>query len=103
MTPLEYIATNPTYEDSKTKWLAFSTELKDTMLAKQATLNTSHRVNPIELTDGRWACRGAAVTEISGGVFTPLFQLLDLDLLNTATIIEDDEFQSLRPTEPELI
>jgi hypothetical protein len=102
MTPLEYIATNPSYAEARTKWLVFSPALKDAMLAKQDTIQTSHRISPIELTDGRWAVCCDLVTEINGGVFTPLFAALDQAALNTATIIEQSEFETLLP-EPENI
>ena len=102
MTPLEYLSTNPTYAEARLKWLTFSTADKDTMLDKQAEVQGNHRIAPIELTDGRWAVCCDVLTEVQGGVFTPLFALLDMAKLNGAIIIEDAELQSLKPPEEEI-
>ena len=102
MTPLEYIATNPTYEEARLKWLTFSAADKDSMLAKQAEVQSNHRIAPTELTDGRWAVCCDLLTEIQGGVFTEVFQQLDMGKLNSAIIIEDDEFQTLKPAPEEI-
>jgi len=102
MTPFEYIVTNPSYEEARLKWLVFNTADKEVLLAKQATLDTPHRIAPIELTDGRWAVCCDLLTEISGGVFQEIFSILDQSKLNAAVIMEDAEFRTLLP-EPDII
>ena len=103
MTPLEYIATNPSYEDSHSKWLVFDITNKRSMIAKQANIVTHHKIKPLGLTDGRWAVCCDIATEIGEkGVFRQLFAKLDKGKLSTAEIIEDAEFQLLKPVQPEI-
>ena len=98
MTPLEYLATNPTPSEAKEKFLLFPLELRDAMLAKQDTLTTSHKISPVLLTDGRYGACCDLLTEVGvGGVYHELFQLLDMDALNTAELVEKADFIALLP------
>ena len=102
MTPLEYLATNPTLEDTRNHWLVFSTADKDSMLTKQAQIPSVHRIAPVELTDGRWTVCCDLLTEVSGGVFTEVFQTLDIGKLNTAELLTTAEVMPLFPTPEEI-
>ena len=98
MTPLEYLATNPTYAEAKEKFLLFSVELRDTLLAKQATLGTDHNITPRLLSDGRYGVRCDLLTAIGEGeIYHDIFALLDMDALNTAELVEKAEFDALLP------
>lgn len=101
MTPFEYIASNPTLEDSRSKWLVFSPELAADLAAKQASVvaqtKTVHRITPLRLTDGRYAVKCDLVTEIQGGVFTAHFQSLDQGKLAQATVEDDATIRPLIP------
>lgn len=106
MTPQEYIASNPTLEDSRSKWLVFSAQLAADLKAKQDAVvdstKTVHRISPIQLTDGRFAVSCDLVTEIKGGVFTPHFQALDQDKLAQATVEDDAIIRPLIPQPEEI-
>ena len=101
MTPLEYIATNPSYEDAKNKWLLFTEAQRNTMLAKQETLTTNHKVSTVALTDGRYGACADLMTEINEGqAYYELFALLDLSEFDTAELVDTPKFEALLP-EPE--
>ena len=98
MTPLEYLATNPSAAEAKLKFLIFSVELRDAMLAKQDTLTTNHHISPVLLTDGRYGACCDLLTEVGvGGIYHALFSILDLDALNTALLVDKPEFMALLP------
>ena len=98
MTPLEYIASNPSYEESRGKWLVFNAANKTSMLAKQKGIKTNHRVIPTELTDGRWAVCCDVLTELGEkGVYRRLFAALDRGKLNTSEILTSAEIAPLWP------
>ena len=103
MTPLEYIASNPTLEDMQSKALLFSPELRDSMQSKQANINTTHIISPILLKDGRYGSRCDLLSECNpGGVYHELFNALDTTLLNAAEIVDMSELMELIP-EPETL
>lgn len=103
MTPLEYIASNPTLEDMQSKALLFSPELRDSMQSKQANINTTHVISPILLKDGRYGSRCDLLSECNtGGVYRELFNALDTELLNTAEIVDMSDLIELIP-EPETL
>jgi len=98
MTNTEFLATNPTYAEAKDKFLLFSVELRDTLLAKQATLNTDHNITPRLLSDGRYGVCCDLLTAIGEGeIYHNIFALLDPDALNTADRVEKAEFEALLP------
>lgn len=102
MTPLEYIETNPNYEESRMKWLVFDDTNKRSLIAKQVHVKSNHKIKPIQLTDGRWACRCDIATEIGErGICREIFSRLDRAKLATAIIMEDADVQPLIPTPPE--
>lgn len=84
---LEYIASNPSIDDLRSRGLIFSAADKDSMLAKQEQIDKPFRIAPIELTDGRWAICCDTLTEISPGVYQELFAALDTDKLATAEML----------------
>ena len=99
MTPLEYLATNPSAAEAKQKFLLFPAELRDAMLAKQNTLTTNHHITPVLLTDGRYGACCDLLTEVGeGGIYRELFALLDMEALNAAELVDKEEFISLLPT-----
>ena len=97
MTPLQYIATEPTLEDARSKGLVFPTEYKDSLLAKQKELDTSFKISPVELSDGRWAINCDTFTEIQHGVYQELFGRLDTSKLNSSEIIPWEDVLALLP------
>lgn len=101
MTPHEYIASNPTLEDSRGKWLVFTASLAADLAAKQAAVvaqtGTVHRIGPIALTDGRYAVSCDVVTEINGGILTPHFQSLDQSKLALVEVLPHSEVEPLIP------
>lgn len=100
MTPLEYLATNPSYDDAKGKFLLFAPELRAALLAKQDTLDTHNKIDPVLLSDGRYGSCCAMLTEIGeGGVYHDIWELLDKAALNTAELVDKSEFMALLPTE----
>ena len=104
MTPLEYLATNPTYAEAKEKFLVFSVELRDVLLAKQDTLNTNHKISPVLLSDGRYGACCDLLTAIGEGeIYHDIFALLDMAALNTAELVEKAEFIALLPEPTEEI
>ena len=103
MTPLDYIATNPSTEDMASKALLFSAALNDAMQAKQGNVDTNHRITPVELTDGRYGIRALTFTECNaGGIFYRLFSSLDTAIFNTAELVEMSEMVALIPETPEI-
>ena len=103
MTPLEYIASNPSTEDMSSKALLFSAAMNDAMQAKQGNIDTNHRITPVELTDGRYGIRALTFTECAeGGIFYELFSTLDPAVLDTAELVDMSEMVALLP-EPEEI
>ena len=100
MTPLEYLATNPTYEEAKEKFLVFSAELCAAMLTKQDTLTTAHHMSPALLPDGRYGACCVLLTAIDEGeIYHDIWELLDKAALNTAELVDKSEFMALLPTE----
>ena len=98
MTPLDYIASNPSTEDMESKALLFSAALNSAIQDKQGNIDTNHRITPVELTDGRYGIRALTLTETRGiGIFRELFDLLDQNALDTAVIVDKAEFLSLIP------
>ena len=103
MTPLEYIASNPTLEDMQSKALLFSPELHDSMQSKQANINTNHIISPVLLEDGRYGSSCDLLSECNpGGVYHELFNALDTELLNTAELVDMSDLMELIP-EPETL
>lgn len=102
MTPLQYIASNPTLDDARKKGLVFSVADKDSMLAKQEQIDTPFRIAPIELTDGRWAICCDLLTEVSPGVYQELFAALDTDKLAAAEILPWADVLALLPETDEI-
>lgn len=84
----------------RTLWLAFPTSLADALEAAQAD-QTTHRVAPIELTDGRLAVCCDLLSEIQpGGIFAVPFSRLDSNNFELVEVLDDAEFRALLP-EPE--
>jgi hypothetical protein len=102
MTPQEYIGTNPTLEDMRGKWVVMTKALRDDLLARQDTIESRFRVNPIELTDGTWTLSCDVFSELGNGVFQPLFSVLDQSKLSQAEIKPSSEVLDLIP-QPEPI
>jgi hypothetical protein len=101
MTPLEYIASNPSIEGMASKALLFSAALNNAMQAKQGDIDSNHRITPVLLTDGRYGIRALTFTECAeGGIFHELFSTLDPAALNTAELVDMSEMVALLP-EPE--
>ena len=104
MTPSEYIATNPTAEESSQNFLLFSKELRDAMIAKQDTIVTRNFISPVLLSDGRYGACCDLLTEVGGGgIFKEIYDLLDKDALDTALVVGKAEFLALIPPAPEEI
>ena len=102
MTPLQLIQSNPTLAEARELWMVMPVQIRDAMLAKQATIPTSHHISPIKLTDGRWAVCCDLISEIRpGGVYHDVFQTLNLAALDTCEILTTAEFNALKPTSKE--
>jgi len=104
MKPIDYIASNPSIEDMKSKALLFPAALHDAMQAKQGNIDTNHLVSPVLLTDGRYGicCDILSETE-EGHIFHELFNVLDMAVLNTAEIADMSELVELLPAPEPLV
>ena len=102
MNALAYLMTNPPIEELRTKWLAISAENNASLLAKQDQINTNIQVEPVPLIDGRYAVCGDVFTETGiKGVYRKLYQMLDLQKLDSSQWIEEAEYLALRPVQIE--
>jgi hypothetical protein len=100
----EFLATQPSLAELQSNWIVASKELRDALLAKQATLTTNHIVNPVELTDGRYgACCDVLSASGDGHIFNPLFQLLDQGNLMVTEVVDTAAFKALLPEPTEEI
>jgi hypothetical protein len=98
MTPLEYFATNPSIDSLRDNWLLLSAETRDTLIAKQDTLTTNHRISPVLLTDGRYGvCCDIKSGMGPGQIYYGIFSILDLDLLDEAERVDTQTFKALLP------
>jgi len=100
----ELLSTLPTPSELKDKWIVASKELRDTLVAKQETLNTNHHVSPVELTDGRWGACCDLLSATSGGqIFNQLFTALDQTDLMACEVVDTATFKALLPVVEEPI
>jgi len=80
--------------------LVMPQSVRDSLIAKQDALDLQHRVNPIVLTDGRWALNADVLTEAhEGGLFCHVDQI-DPDNLAQVTVEPWGDLLALLP-EPE--
>ena len=103
MKPIDYIASNPSIEDMKSKALLFSAALYHAMQAKQGNIDTSHLITPVLLTDGRYGICCDILSETGEGhIFHQLFSVLDKAILNTGELVDMTELVALLPVEEEI-
>lgn len=78
-------------------WLAFPAELMPALADAQAD-QTTHRAEPLPLTDGRAALCADLLTEINtGGLFALQFSRLDAALFSSVEVLDSATFEQLRP------
>ena len=104
MTPSEYLLTNPTAEENSYNYLLMPAELRDSMLAKQATISTNNHINPVALTDGRYGSCCDIYNEVGvGGIYHQIWEMLDQAKLEECEVVDKAAFLALLPQpEPEL-
>ena len=100
MTLAEFLSTSPSPAEMQGQYIVASKELRDALLAKQATLTTNHHITPVLLTDGRYAARCMMLTATgTGKIFNPIFQLLDQGTLMAAEVVDAETLKALLPVE----
>jgi hypothetical protein len=101
MTPLEFLATNPTLAEAEGKAIIASKELRDDLLAKQSSIDVTDKITPVLLSDGRYGVGFEVMLDISEGeTYHALFSIIDMAALNTADLVDTATFKALLPLTP---
>jgi hypothetical protein len=98
MNPLEYAATNPTYEETKELFWIFGIVAKDDLLQCQVGAG-SHHIEPRALVGNAYGVCCDVVTELDEGIFNGLFLSIDQALLDGWQQVSKEAFIELIPEE----
>jgi hypothetical protein len=97
MTLADLLSDIPPQTDLTALWLAFPADIAEGLRSAQQD-QTSLRVEPIQLTDGRYAVCADLLSEIAdGGVYAQSFARLNAALFDHVEVITAAEYQSLQP------
>lgn len=88
--------------DLKTYGLVMPASVRDSLVAKQDALGLKHRVNPVALTDGRYALNADVLTEArTDGLFNHIDQIDPDNLAQVTTMPWADVLALLPQPDPE--